>query len=67
MAIQINLLNIPSVNARNGYNIEVLIDGEPKFPTELSREEMFQCGAILVNAGNRFIKNALEYERKERK
>ena len=44
--------------------IDDYVDAVCELHPELSREEMFQCGAILVNAGNKFIKNALEYERK---
>lgn len=63
MAIQITLLNIPTINDKNGYNIEVAIDGESTFPTDLSKDELLQIGAILINAGNNFIRHCLNYER----
>ena len=57
--IELHIIHNSKVTTEdNGFAIAIFINGVDKNVLELSQEQMLHIGAILLNASNKFIKNA---------
>ena len=56
--IEIQLIHHKAMEKDDGFGVRVIIDCEEKSILELEKLDMLHIGAILLNAGKYFIKNA---------